>query len=358
MLRFAEYIWLDGNQPTQQLRSKTRILPSVQERAVQLADFPQWSFDGSSTNQASGGDSDLLLEPVCVVTDPIRLGTSHLVMCEVLNADGTPHATNTRAVLSQLMSSGAANQQPWIGFEQEYTLFEDGRPIGWPRGGGYPEPQGPFYCGVGSKRVFGRELVEAHTQACIDAGLMLYGLNAEVMPGQWEFQIGYRGVDSDSADPVTVSDHLWIARWLLHRLAEARGIEASFDNKPMKGDWNGAGAHTNFSTHAMREPGGVAAIETAIQKLSSRHGDHIAVYGAGLADRLTGQHETCSIEEFRGGVADRGASIRIPRHVAEKGCGYLEDRRPGANCDPYQVSRMLLETVCGIDTQGTESRVA
>ncbi|MEM6671474.1 MAG: glutamine synthetase beta-grasp domain-containing protein [Planctomycetota bacterium] len=341
----AEYIWLDGQKPTQTLRSKTRVIPSADGARPDVSDLPIWSFDGSSTYQASGSDSDLLLEPVAVVDDPIRGAGHFLVMTEVLNPDGTPHATNQRARLAQAMDAGAAEQDPWIGFEQEYTLFDGQRPLGWPEGG-YPAPQGPFYCGVGNGRVFGRELVEAHGKACLDAGLMLYGINAEVMPGQWEFQIGYRGIDGESADPLTVSDHLWIARWLMQRLGESAGIRVSFENKPVKGDWNGAGAHTNFSTSAMREAGGVAAIEDAIARLGNRHGEHIEAYGAGLNERLTGLHETCSIDEFKGGVADRGASIRIPRHVAEKGSGYLEDRRPGANCDPYLVSRMLLETVC------------
>ncbi|MEM9379236.1 MAG: glutamine synthetase beta-grasp domain-containing protein [Planctomycetota bacterium] len=341
----AEYIWLDGNQPTQTLRSKTRVLPSVDGALPDPRDLPLWSFDGSSTNQAAGGDSDLLLEPVAVVGDPIRGARHFLVMTEVLDPDGTPHSTNQRARLAEVLRAGAGEQQPWIGFEQEYTLFDGQRPLGWPEGG-YPAPQGPFYCGVGTGRVFGRDLVEAHGRACLDAGLMLYGINAEVMPGQWEFQIGYRGVAGETADPLTVSDHLWLSRWLLQRLGEDAGIGVSFENKPVKGDWNGAGAHTNFSTRAMREPGGVAAIEDAISLLGARHDAHIAAYGAGLGERLTGLHETCSIDEFRGGVADRGASIRIPRHVAEQGNGYLEDRRPGANCDPYVVSRMLLETVC------------
>jgi glutamine synthetase len=197
---------------------------------------------------------------------------------------------------------------------------------------------------------FGRDLVEAHTAACLAAGIMVYGINAEVMPGQWEFQIGYRGRDAESADPLNVSDHVWFARWLLARMGEAHGINAAFDVKPVKGDWNGAGAHTNFSTRAMREAAtGIDAIRDAIVRLEDQHDLHVANYGAGLDERLTGLHETCAINEFRAGVADRGASIRIPRQVEERGYGYLEDRRPGANCDPYVVSTLLLRTVCGVE---------
>lgn len=357
MLSQAEYIWIDGAQPTQKLRSKTRIVP-IQGEDAQLSEFPEWSFDGSSTYQAVGHSSDLSLVPVNFVKDPVRGEGNYLVMCEVFNPDGTPHVSNTRAKLRQLMEAGGKDQEPWVGFEQEYTLFKDGRPLGWPAGG-YPPPQGPFYCGVGSEQVFGRDLVEMHTEACLVAGVMIYGINAEVMPSQWEYQIGYRGLDSESADPLNVSDHAWIARWLLYRLAEEFEIEPSLDNKPVKGDWNGAGQHTNFSTKAMRQPSsGLKAIEQAIVELEKRHEDHIMVYGYGLEQRLTGLHETCSIHEFRAGVSDRGASIRIPLGVSKKGYGYLEDRRPGANSDPYVISSKLIETVCKISVDNLSPAAA
>jgi glutamine synthetase len=355
MLHQVEYIWVDGTQPTQKLRSKTRIL-NIDPETVSLDSFPEWGFDGSSTYQASGHASDLALRPVCFVNDPIRVGENYLLLCEVMNADGTPHASNTRAQLREILAQGAAQFEPWIGFEQEYTLFKEGRPLGWPAGG-YPPPQGPFYCGVGTNQVYGRDLVEAHTQACLDADIMIYGTNAEVMPSQWEYQIGYRGVDGESADPLTVADHAWIARWLLFRIAEEFDIEPSLDNKPVKGDWNGAGQHTNFSTKAMRDPKtGLEAIQDAIIELQQHHAEHIAVYGHGLEDRLTGLHETCSIHEFRSGYSDRGASIRIPLGVQKNGCGYIEDRRPGANADPYVVAGKLLSTICKIKT--TDKKLA
>ena len=342
-MRRAEYIWMDGAKPTQHLRSKTRILPLGD--SAKLSDFPEWGFDGSSTYQSEGHDSDLMLRPVCIVTDPIRDDGSYLVMTEVMNPDGTPHWSNTRAKLRAVLDKGGNEVDPWIGFEQEYTLFKGARPLGWPDSG-YPAPQGPFYCGVGADEVFGRDLCEDHTDACIAAGLMIFGTNAEVMPGQWEFQVGYRGVDGEDANPLNVSDHLWISRWLLYRLGEEYGINATLHNKPVRGDWNGAGCHTNFSTKHTRGDGGMAAIEKAIANLSKRHKVHIENYGAGLHERLTGEHETCHIDEFKHGVAHRGASVRIPRHVQEDGKGYFEDRRPGANSDPYVVSRLLLESVC------------
>src|SRR5262245_15219009 len=347
-VRQAEYIWLDGATPTQRLRSKTRIVASPENEPVTLEAFPSWSFDGSSTYQAAGHDSDLILRPATFIPDPLRGAGHFLVLCEVFDPDGTPHASNTRARLRQVLADGAAEHEPWLGFEQEYTLLKGSTPLGFPATG-LPAPQGPYYCGVGADVAFGRPVVEAHTRACIEAGLMIYGINAEVLPGQWEFQIGYRGFPEESADPLTVADHLWLARWLLYRIAEDQGVVPTLAAKPVKGDWNGSGLHTNFSTRATRAAGaGRAALGRAIKALNTRHAEHVAVYGDGLAERLTGLHETSSIHEFRDGVADRGSSVRIPRQVAAQGRGYLEDRRPAANADPYRVAARLLETVCGL----------
>jgi glutamine synthetase len=347
ILSQVTYIWIDGTSPTQTLRSKVKIVPHA-KKAISLQDFPQWSFDGSSTYQATGHDSDLTLQPVCFVNDPILGEDNYLLLCEVLNPDGTAHPSNKRAELVKVMENGGKALDPWIGFEQEYTLFKGQQPLGWPERG-YPAPQGPFYCGVGSDEAFGRSLVEKHAKACLDAGLMLYGTNAEVMPGQWEFQIGYRGVDTESADPITVCDHLWLARWLLYRLGEDFDISAKLHPKPVKGDWNGAGKHTNISTKETRNPKtGMEAINKAITALEARHKEHIAVYGADLELRLTGKHETANINQFLAGVGHRGASVRIPAPVAQKGYGYLEDRRPGANANPYEVAAILVETICGV----------
>lgn len=346
-IQFAEYIWLDGAVPVRQIRSKARVVKVGENPAIE--DFPDWSFDGSSTNQATGDDSDCILRPVYYVNDPLRGYGNFLVMCEVLNPDGTPHASNSRSQLRTVLDAGAAKEDPWVGFEQEYTIFENKQPLGWPQNG-YPAPQGPYYCGVGSEQIFGRDFVEEHAAACVEAGLIFYGINAEVMPGQWEFQIGYRGIDDEQVDVLTISDQMWIARWLIHRVSEAYGYHVSLENKPIKGDWNGAGMHTNFSTKSTRNPqGGLDAINVAVERLSGKHQEHIAVYGHALAERLTGDHETCDINTFKAGMADRGCSIRIPKPVEIKGYGYLEDRRPGANSDPYLVSARLCATICDVD---------
>ena len=324
----AEYIWIDGTEPTARLRSKTKILADGAELGI-------WGFDGSSTNQAPGKNSDCVLRPVFSCPDPLRGDPHVLVMCEVLLTDMTPHATNTRAQLESVAEK-FASQEPLFGIEQEYTFFEDGRPLGFPAGG-FPAPQGFYYCGVGADEVFGRDIVEAHLDACLIAGLGISGINAEVMPGQWEFQVGPLG-------PLEVSDQMWIARWLLYRIAEEFGVAATLDPKPVRGDWNGAGAHTNFSTKAMRES--YEPIIKACEALGKKAAEHVKHYGADIEHRLTGMHETAPWHEFSYGVSDRGASVRIPWQVEVDKKGYIEDRRPNANMDPYVVTRLIVDTVC------------
>lgn len=337
MARLAEYIWIDGTEPTALLRSKTRVI--YKNVGIEPKDFPVWQFDGSSTNQAPGADSDRILKPACVVPDPVRGGDSYLVLCEVLNPDGTPHETNLRSRLREVMDKGGKDCDSWVAFEQEYTMFKGSRPLGFPAERRFPAAQGPYYCGVGADEVYGRPIAEAHLKACLDAGIRLTGINAEVMPGQWEFQCG-----GPEADALMAADHLWLARWLLYRIGEDFDVSATLDPKPVPGDWNGAGMHTNFSTAAMRSEGGQAVIEKTCEKFKEQHGRHLAMYGHGNEGRLTGLHETCSYREFRWGVADRTSSIRVPRMVAEEGQGYMEDRRPAANADPYAVCEAMLRT--------------
>ncbi|MBM7787452.1 glutamine synthetase [Tenggerimyces flavus] len=324
----AEYIWIDGTQPTARLRSKTKVLPDG-------AELPIWGFDGSSTNQAPGDKSDCVLRPVFSCPDPIRGGAHVLVLAEVELVDGTPHPSNTRAALTPIATE-YASAEPLFGLEQEYTFFKDGRPLGFPSGG-FPAPQGFYYCGVGADEVYGRDVVEAHLDACLEAGLSISGINAEVMPGQWEFQVG-------PLSPLDVADQLWVARWLLYRIAENFGVTATLDPKPVQGDWNGAGCHTNFSTKAMRSS--YDPIISACEALGKNAEEHVRNYGAGIENRLTGSHETAPWTEYSYGVSDRGASVRIPWQVAQDQKGYIEDRRPNANVDPYVVTRLITDTVC------------
>ena len=331
----AEYIWIDGYQPTGNLRSKTKVLEGS---VSSVSELPTWGFDGSSTLQAEGGDSDCKLKPVWMCPDPIHGGNNILVMCEVCNPDGSPHKSNARAALVELAEK-FKEHKPWFGIEQEYTLMDGKQPAGWPEEGFPERPQGPYYCSVGSEDVAARNMVEDHLDLCLEAGFEISGINAEVMLGQWEYQVG-------PLPALEVCDQLWVARWLLERLGEDYGLRVDLHPKPIKGDWNGSGAHINYSTESMRAEGGIKVINDACEKLGQNIDKHIAAYGADNDQRLTGAHETCSINEFKYGVSDRGASIRIPMDVANDKKGYLEDRRPASNVDPYKACAALIDTTC------------
>ena len=329
-----DYIWLDGYTPVPNLRTKNCIkefdsFPSVE-------DLPLWGFDGSSTKQAEGGDSDCVLKPVAVFPDKTN-ELSALVMCEVMLPDGSPHPSNARATI-------ADDPDTWFGFEQEYFLVEDGKPYGFPRDG-YPGPQGPYYCGVGYKNVgAAREIVEEHLAQCLYAGVNHEGINAEVAKGQWEFQIFGKGSK-------TAADQMWIARFLLLRLCENYGLDIEWHCKPVKGDWNGSGMHANFSTKYLRDVGGEEYFKKLMEAFEKNMEEHIAVYGPDNDQRLTGLHETQSIDTFSWGVADRGASVRVPHSFIKNGYkGYLEDRRPNSQGDPYAIAGRIIQTIQEVPT--------
>ena len=326
-----QYVWLDGTEPKQLLRCKTQI---IEDFSGKLEDCPMWSFDGSSTNQASGGASDCLLKPVSIIKDPQRKN-GFIVLTEVMNADGTPHATNGRATIDD------EDQDFWFGFEQEYFLWdpETNKPLGFPADGSDPEPQGPYYCSVGATRAYGREIVEEHLDACLDSGLTVEGINGEVAPGQWEFQTFAKGAKE-------AGDQIWLGRFLLERVAEQYGIAINYECKPVEGDWNGSGMHANFSNSFLRDSGSQADYEKVCEAFRPLTKEHIEVYGHDNHLRLTGLHETQSIDEFSFGISDRGASIRIPIATVERGWkGWLEDRRPNSAADPYKVAARIVKTV-------------
>ncbi len=331
-----EYIWLDGNEPTQILRGKTKVVDSS-KFSGKLEECDQWSFDGSSTQQAEGGSSDCILDPVYICNDPGRTN-AYIVMCQVLSPDGFPHPSNGRAMIND------DDGDFWFGFEQEYTLWDKttNKPLGFPEKG-YPAPQGPYYCSVGAKNAFGREIVEEHLDICLDAGLNVEGINGEVMAGQWEFQIFAKGAAS-------AGDQIWVARYLLERVAEAYDVVVNWHCKPVKGDWNGSGMHANFSNTLLRTANSKEIFEEVCNKFAPQHVIEacIAVYGADNEQRLTGLHETQAIDKFSYGVSDRGASIRIPIYTVQNGwSGYLEDRRPNSEADPYKVAATIIKVVKG-----------
>jgi glutamine synthetase len=329
-----EYIWLDGYQPVRNLRSKTQLKDFAS--FPKLEELPNWGFDGSSTQQAPGGSSDCVLKPVAVYPDSTRKN-GVLVMCEVYNADGTPHASNDRATIID-------DADTWFGYEQEYFFYQDGRPLGFPENG-YPAPQGPYYTGVGYKNVgdVARQIVEEHLEICLDAGINHEGINAEVAKGQWEFQIFGKGSK-------TCADQIWVARYILNRLTEKYGIDVEYHCKPLGAtDWNGSGMHCNFSTKFMREVGGEAYFLALMAAFEKNCAEHIAVYGPDNHMRLTGLHETQSIDQFSWGIADRGASIRVPHSFKNNGWkGYLEDRRPNSQGCPYAISSRVLKTIAEV----------
>ncbi|MGC4039183.1 MAG: glutamine synthetase beta-grasp domain-containing protein [Chitinophagaceae bacterium] len=326
-----EYIWLDGYKPTQSLRSKTKI---EKDFSGKLEDCPMWSFDGSSTEQAPGGSSDCLLKPVFIVPDPQRKN-GYLVMTEVLNADGTAHVSNGRATIED------DDNDFWFGFEQEYFLWDTktNKPLGFPAGG-FPGPQGPYYCSVGASNAYGRNIIEEHLDACLDAGINVEGINAEVATGQWEFQIFSKGAKQ-------AGDQIWVARYILERIGEKYGVAINWHCKPLGAlDWNGSGMHANFSNSLLRNAGKKEIFDQVCEAFRPVIKEHIEVYGADNHLRLTGKHETASIHDFSYGVSDRGASIRIPVAVPAKGWkGYLEDRRPNSAADPYKVAARIIKTV-------------
>jgi len=340
-----EYIWLDGYAPTPNLRGKTQVKEFAE--FPKLEQLPLWGFDGSSTMQAEGRSSDCVLKPVAVYPDPARTN-GVLVLCEVMMPDGvTPHPSNTRATV--LEDEGA-----WFGFEQEYFLYKDGRPLGFPEHG-YPAPQGPYYTGVGYRNVgsIARQIVEEHLDLCLAAGINHEGINAEVAKGQWEFQIFGKGSKR-------AADEIWLARYLLQRLTEKYGVDVEYHCKPLGDtDWNGSGMHCNFSTSFMREVGGRDYFEALMAAFADARADHIAVYGPDNHLRLTGKHETASIHVFTYGVADRGASIRVPHSFVNNGYrGYLEDRRPNSQGDPYQIVSQVLKTISEVPTVSEKKAAA
>jgi len=333
-----EYLWLDGYQPVANIRGKTQIKEF--SSFPKLEQLPMWGFDGSSTRQAEGRSSDCMLKPVAVYPDSTKKN-GVLVMCEVMMPDGkTPHASNGRATIPD--DPGA-----WFGFEQEYFLYKDGKPLGFPDSG-FPYPQGEYYTGVGYKNVgcIAREIVDTHLDLCLDAGINHEGINAEVAKGQWEFQIFGKGSKN-------AADQVWVARYILMRLCEKYGVDVNWHCKPLGSDvdWNGSGMHSNFSTTYMREVGGKEYFETLMAAFDKYKNEHIAVYGPDNHLRLTGLHETQSIDKFNYGIANRGASIRVPHSFVNNGYkGYLEDRRPNSQGDPYKIAGRILQTIQTVPT--------
>mmetsp|Transcript_14712 Transcript_14712/g.14181 ORF Transcript_14712/g.14181 Transcript_14712/m.14181 type:complete len:416 (-) Transcript_14712:33-1280(-) len=335
----AEYVWVDAIGNT---RSKTRTLTADKTSAVE--NLPKWNFDGSSTDQAPGDDSEVILRPCAIYKDPFRPRSDGedniLVMCDTYTPAGDALPTNTRAQ-AEAWFKGKEDEEVWFGLEQEFTLLnlDERTPLGWPEFGMPLRAQGPYYCSVGPENSFGRHITDSLYKACLYAGINISGTNGEVMPGQQEYQVGpCIGIDA--------GDQLYMSRYILQRVCEDFQVYCTLHPKPItEGDWNGAGMHTNVSTKVMREDGGIKQIKEAIYKLGAKHAEHIQCYGTGNELRLTGAFETASIDDFTFGIANRGASVRIGRDTENDQKGYFEDRRPSSNADPYTVTGKIFDTI-------------
>jgi glutamine synthetase len=276
----VEYVWLGGTGLDLRCKAKTY------ETAINsLNDIDEWNYDGSSTWQATTESSEVLLKPVALFNDPFRGEPNKIVLCETYQTDGKPTITNFRHFAAKIFEK-MGDHDAWFGIEQEYAIMVPvGTGVVWPLGwpvGGFPKPQGSYYCSVGSRYNKGREIMEAHYKACLNAGVKIYGTNCEVMPGQWEFQVG-------TCKGIEIGDHMWMARYLLQRVGEFYGVEISIDPKPMKGDWNGSGCHTNYSTNGTRNDTELTYIKEHMEKLRETHIKLINLYGEDNHQRLTGK---------------------------------------------------------------------
>ena len=345
----VEYVWLGGNN---EFRSKVRIMNFddnnvTPKQLLERGTFPEWNYDGSSTGQATGDKSEVVLRPCACFRYPLIGGVffklKYIVLCETYTPAGEALPNNHRPWAKKIFDK-YTEQIPWYGIEQEYFLIDPktSKPLGWPEEA-ENACQGQYYCSVGADNAFGRDTALKHLSICLDGEIKLSGINAEVAPGQWEFQVGpCVGIDA--------GDHLLVARYFMEVMAEMNGQVVSWHPKPEKGDWNGSGCHTNFSTQNMRNKKdangktGLDYITDAIENLKLKHDEHMSVYGEGNEDRMSGEHETAKYDEFSWGVGNRGCSVRVGNDTYNNKCGYFEDRRPASNMNPYLVTAKLLET--------------
>ena len=327
-----EYVWIDNNY---NLRSKIKVM--YNEYIDSITNIPEWNYDGSSTNQSSGEDSEVIIKPQRMFSS--KKDKFHIVvLCDTYTPKGEILQTNKRSNATEIFNK-KLEATPWFGMEQEYFIIDPmtNKPLGYDE----KKTQGQYYCSEGTENAFGRKIAEEHMMECINYGVTISGINAEVAPGQWEYQIG-------PCEGIEMGDNLWIARYLLQKVAEIHNVIINIEPKPLSGDWNGSGCHTNYSTKQMREgtqeQNGLHYINDAIEKLSKKHKEHMNVYGSGNEKRMTGKHETASYDKFTSGTANRGASIRIGNANVKNKKGYFEDRRPSSNCDPYLVTSKIFET--------------
>lgn len=323
-----EYIWLGGNS---EFRSKVKVSDS--EPTI-------WNYDGSSTNQASTVDSEVLLVPVKTVKSPFK--SDYLVLCETRLPSGKPHPTNTRQLANEIFKNDKNDSM--FGIEHEFfALHANNKPIH------VQDPDGSdksdFYCGVGHGKSYGRPYLEEVFESCLTAGLNVTGYNMEVAAGQMEIQVCAKGIDA--------ADQSMLLKYIIHRVAEKYKYIITFDAKPrftVDCNLNGSGCHVNFSTKRMRQEECYDHIMDFINNLQNGHEETMKLYGDDNKKRLSGTHETSEFNKFTFGVGNRCASIRIPNETFKNKRGYIEDRRPSSSADMYIVTSHLLSNYPKVDS--------
>lgn len=359
-----EYVWKDGNG---ELRSKIRVMDietDIETNNILINhnifindEKFIWNYDGSSCNQGSTENSEVILKPVAVYSNPLLKKSiendylCYLLLCESVNKDGmNVNGSNYQYAKDIFENENVKKSDIWFGIEQEYFFVDpatknviDFKPYSTIHNDTLL--QGPYYCGVGGNNIYTkqRNIALKHMSICLDMNIPISGINAEVAPSQWEYQVGI-------CNGIKACFDLWVSRYILKRLAENEGIDVTFHPKPIRGPefeekWNGSGAHINVSTKESREENGLDVIYKYMELLKEKHKEHLEVYGKDNEYRLTGQHETGNMNEFTYGIGSRGTSIRIPNATYENKCGYFEDRRPASNIDPYLACGMIAKTL-------------
>lgn len=339
--QLIEYVWLGGS--GWDFRGKTKVL---EVPITSVRELPEWNYDGSSTGQAETAKSELLIRPVKLIPDPFRGGHHKIALCETFTPEGNPAHGNFRSLARSVFEDEITKAEDvWFGVEQEYILAKISEanaptliPLAW-YNKSHRAPQKDFYCGAGTGNAIGRDIAEEHLNKCLAAELDIAGINAEVFPGQWEFQVGIcKGID--------VADQLWLARYILVRVCEKFDVVPIFDPKPVKGNWNGSGCHVNISTNSTRtSTNKIETIEKLLNHMKNSHTEDIAFLGEDNIERLTGHHETSSLARFDWSVAGRHTSVRIPSTTAKGETGYFEDRRPAGNMDPYLTCGRITDSM-------------
>jgi glutamine synthetase len=344
-----EYIWIDG---FGELRSKIRVNKEYIDQYN--LDSYIWNYDGSSCNQAATEDSEVILKPVAIYNNPFieksKDYESFLLLCDSVDKNGNSVVgTNYQYANKIFENERVKNANFWFGIEQEYFFIDTTTNLPYdfkPYQKNKHLLQGKYYCGVGGNSIYSkqRQIAEKHMMICLSINIPISGINAEVAPNQWEYQVG-------PCIGIKGAHDLWISRYVLKKIAEQYDSDVTFHPKPIRSPefeecWNGSGAHINVSTKDTRSENGLDTIYQYMKLLKSTHQDHLEVYGKDNEYRLTGDHETGNINEFTFGIGTRNTSIRIPNQIAFDKKGYFEDRRPSSNVDPYLACGIIAKTIC------------